>query len=307
MGIGMGIDETSLNGDLYTILINKAARGGKGTIVAMIKGTRTSDIIRVLDRLPATTRDMVTEVSMDFSDSMAAAVKAVFPNAEIIIDCFHIIKRCVEGVEELRLKCKREAIKERRKAETAHKKKLEARVAARRKYREKHPKKYKGRKRGRKPQRSNARFIPQTLANGDTKIELLTRSRGLLATSGDKWSDPQKERAALLFAEYPKLKEAHGLLCSLRTIFSNHSLNKEEAKEKLQAWYGKIAKCTMKELKAVRETIKSREDEVLNYFHKFTTNANSESFNSKIKGFLAQLHGVSDMSFFMYRLSCIWG
>lgn len=98
MGISMGIDETSLNGELYTIIINKSRKGKKGTLVAMIKGTKTCDIIRVLSRLPEDIRDMVIEVSMDFSESMAAAVRTVFSNAEIVIDCFHVIKRCVEGV-----------------------------------------------------------------------------------------------------------------------------------------------------------------------------------------------------------------
>lgn len=197
------------------------------------------------------------------------------------------------------MKSKREAQKERHREESEHKKKLAARSAARREYREKHPQKYKGRKRGRKPQRLNAGYVPSTLANGDTKVELLTRSRGLMAKSADKWSHSQKERASLLFSECPKVKEAHGLLCSLRSIFASDELNKETAREKLHIWYGKISECSLREMKAVRDTIKSREEEVLNYFHKFSTNASSESFNANIKGFLAQLHGVSDMPFFM--------
>ncbi|MRX78995.1 DDE transposase, partial [Pedobacter petrophilus] len=36
----LGIDETALsNGELYTIVTNKEARGRKGAIVAMIRGT----------------------------------------------------------------------------------------------------------------------------------------------------------------------------------------------------------------------------------------------------------------------------
>lgn len=307
IGISLSIDETSMNGEMYTIILNKAANGGKGSVVAVVKGTKSCDIIKVVSEIPEEQRAMVTEVSMDFSDSMASAVRSLFPNAEIVIDCFHVIKRCVEGVEEVRLKSKREAQAERRKQEAAHKKRLTALSASRKRYRLKHPKKYKGKKRGRKPQRLGTKFVPAVFSNGDTKVELLTRSRGLLMKSGDKWSVCQKERASILFEECPKIKEAHGLLCSLRAIFNNHELSKEEATSSLHAWYQKVADCPLRELKAVRDTIKSREDEVLNYFHKFTTNANAESFNSKIKAFLAQLHGVTDMQFFMYRLSCIFG
>ena len=39
MGTHLGIDETALSNDeLYTIVTNKAAKGGKGALVAMVKG-----------------------------------------------------------------------------------------------------------------------------------------------------------------------------------------------------------------------------------------------------------------------------
>ena len=115
IGISMSIDETSLNGELYTILTNKAGHGKAGTI----KGTRVSDLVRVLNKLPEEKRMMVCEISMDFSDSMRAAVKDAFLGAEIVVDCFHVVKRCGDAVEELRLKCKREAVKERKKEESS--------------------------------------------------------------------------------------------------------------------------------------------------------------------------------------------
>lgn len=307
IGISMSIDETSLNGELYTILTNKEGHGKKGTIVAMIKGTRVPDIIRILLMLPEEQRLAVSEVSMDFSESMAASVRKAFPNAAIVVDCFHVVKRCGEAVEELRLRSKREAIKERKKEEAEHKKMLARRVAMRKAYRKKHPKKYRGKKRGRKPARLNARYTPEILSNGDTKVELLTRSRGLLLTSAEKWSSSQKERARLLFEHYPKIKEAYGLVNSLRAVFRNHDIGKDEARKKLYEWYQKVTDCTLREIKSARDTIKAREDEVLNYFFKWNTNASAESFNSKIKNFRAQLRGVVDMPFFMYRLSVIFG
>ena len=42
IGENLSIDETSLSqGELYTIVTNKAARGQKGAIVAMVKGTES--------------------------------------------------------------------------------------------------------------------------------------------------------------------------------------------------------------------------------------------------------------------------
>ena len=42
-------NETSIsNGELYTIVTNKAAKDGRGSLVAMIEGTKTSDISAIL-------------------------------------------------------------------------------------------------------------------------------------------------------------------------------------------------------------------------------------------------------------------
>ena len=155
--------------------------------------------------------------------------------------------------------------------------------------------------------RANAKYVPTTLSNGDTPIDLLRKCRNTLLQSGEKWTDSQKERANVLFEKYPKIKEAHSLLCSFRAIFKNKNLTPSTAKVKLHEWYDKVAASTLREMKAARDTIKLKEDDVLNYFVEFSTNASAESFNSKVKNFRAQLHGVIDAKFFMYRLCCIWG
>lgn len=306
-GLRMSIDETSISDDLFTILSNKEGHGKQGSIAAMVRGTKASDVIKILMQIPEARRLAVTEVTMDFSESMAAIVRTVFPNATIVIDCFHIIKRCGESVDEIRLKCKRQAVREQKKAKADFKKKLGLRAKARKAYRKKHPKTYKGKKRGRKPTRLNERYMPEVLDNGDTRIELLTRSRFLLMKSRDKWSESQKKRGELLFKLYPKIEEAYNLINSLRCVFRNKKLDKERAIKKLYGWYQKVSDSTLREVKSARDTIKSREDEVLNYFLNFATNASAESLNAKIKGFRSQLHGVSDLSFFMYRLWCIFG
>jgi len=41
---------------------------------------------------------------------------------------------------------------------------------------------------------------------------------------------------------------------------------------------------------------------ILNFFDNRNTNANAESFNSKIKLFRANQRGVVDVKFFMFRL-----
>ena len=59
------LNETSLSiGKLYTILINKNAQGKKGAIVAMVKGTKASNVIHILGKIPLEKRNMVAEVSL---------------------------------------------------------------------------------------------------------------------------------------------------------------------------------------------------------------------------------------------------
>ena len=226
MGERLSIDETLLHEDLRTFVSNKDGHGKHGTLVASVSGTKASDVINILMKIPEEKRLAVKEVTMDFSDSMYTIATKAFPNAEIVVDCFHIIKRCTDAIEEIRLKEKREAIKEQNKQKAEHKKKLEKRAKRRKYYRKNHPKNYKGKKRGRKPMRLNQRFKPVELSNGDTHVELLTRSRYLLMQNGGEWGDKQRERAKLLFKMHPRIQEAYGHVCSLRAIFRNKDLTK---------------------------------------------------------------------------------
>ncbi len=50
---------------------------------------------------------------MDFSDCMFGIAITCFPNAEIGIDCFHIMQLAGKGVDEMRMKLKRAARTER--------------------------------------------------------------------------------------------------------------------------------------------------------------------------------------------------
>lgn len=243
---------------------------------------------------------------MDLSNSMGSIAKSAFPNAVIIRDCFHVIQRCGEGIEEIRLRLKREAVKEQKKEKAEFRKKLERLAKQRKAYRKRH-KRPKGKKRGRKPMRLSTRFVPSTLDNEETKVESLTRCKKQMLKSRDKWTNAQEERAKLLFDMYPKLNEAYSIVNSLRCIFKNKSLTKETAKERLHKWYGKVTEATLREIKSVRDTIKAYEDEILNYFMSRATNASAESLNSKLKAFRSQLRGVRDIPFFFYRVSLIFG
>ena len=146
--------------------------------------------------------------------------------------------------------------------------------------------------------------LPETY---DTRVELFTRVKRILPQSGENWSESQKVRANMVFEFAPKLKEAYSLVCKLRAIFRNKKLTKETAKDKLHAWYKEVSANRLPEMTSAMKALKSKENEVLNYFVNRSTNAAAESLNSKMKGFRSELRGVRDLPFFLYRCTMIFG
>ena len=141
--------------------------------------------------------------------------------------------------------------------------------------------------------------------NGDTRKELLIRSRYLLFKSADKWTDRQKQRAAILFEEYPDIKTAYGLCHSLRMIFSKNTI-KDAARLSMARWYNKVEEAGLHSFNVIAATFYEHYDEILNFYNNRSSNALAESFNAKIKLFRANLRGVADKKFFLFRMSKLY-
>lgn len=171
IGKRCSIDETQLCEEVYTLLSNKDGHGRKGSIIAIVKGTKADVVSQIIKKIPAEVLAKVEEITMDFSDSMYSIAKQCFPKATIVIDCFHIVKRLCEGLEAMRLKFKRLAVTENKKAVAAFAQDEDRKAKKRAYYRKKHPKKP-NEKRGRKRIRKQ-KYKPKELPNGDTKVELL--------------------------------------------------------------------------------------------------------------------------------------
>lgn len=125
VGENMSIDEMAPSrGDMFTMLSNKKGHGRKGTVAATVSGTDSKGISSVLCRIPLEKRLSVKEVTMDFSDSMFSAVTTSFPNADITIDCFHIVQMGTNALDEIRTKHKRKAMSEDAARREKHKKRL---------------------------------------------------------------------------------------------------------------------------------------------------------------------------------------
>ena len=275
IGKHLTIDETSLsNGELYTIVTNKAAKGRKGTIVAMIKGTQTEQIVEVLDKIPEGLRKKVEEVSLDMAANMVSAVRRSFPYAHLVTDRFHVQKLAHDAVQEIRIKYRWEALDQENK-QTAQAKE------------------------------QKTTYVPEVLPNGDTLKQLLVRSRYLLFKHHSKWTESQKQRAGLLFSRYPELKKAYDLTVRLGDIF-RICKSKEHAFKKLALWYNEVEDAAIDSFRTVSRSIQTHYISILNFFINRSTNAAAESFNAKVKAFRTTSRGVRDIPFFLFRLDNIY-
>lgn len=275
IGAYLSLDETSLSqGELYTVLTNKDAKGKKGALVAIMQGTVSETIISILHKIPIAVRNQVKEITIDLAPSMELIAKRSFPNATIVSDRFHVQKLASDAVQEVRIKYRWEAINQENEERSLAK-------------------------------QMNKKFIPYVLENGDTEKQLLARSRYLLFKSQDKWTPTQRLRAELLFKYYPKIEQAYKLSRKLSVIYNLKTI-KEVAYKKLALWYVEVEHAEFKSFNVIAQTIKNHYIHILNYFNNRSTNASAESFNAKIKALRRQFRGVRNIEFFLFRLAKVY-
>ena len=275
IGPRLAIDETTMsNGELRTIVTNRDRHGRDCCLVAIVRGVKSEDVIKALGHIPEELLGSVEEVTLDLSDSMRKIVHTCFPKAMRVIDRFHIQKLACDAVQEMRIKHRWDAIQEAN--EEMENAKLEGRE-----------------------------YVAFRYENGDTRKELLARSRYLLFKSGEKWTPSQRLRAEILFREYPDLETAYGLSHSLRMIFSKNTV-KDAARLSMARWYDKVEEAGFHSFNVIAATFYEHYDDILNFYVNRSSNAAAESFNAKVKAFRASLRGIADEKFFLFRLAKIY-
>ena len=231
-------------------------------------------MIKQVNKIAESKRRKVEEITLDMASSMKQIAKMCFPLATQVTDRFHVQQLATEAVQEIRIKYRWKAIDEENEAIQ-------------------------------KAKQQGKQYISPTFTNGDTAKQLLARSRYLLFKSADNWTTNQKERAKILFKEYPKIEQAYKLSNQLRIIY-NSSLEEAVAITKLAKWYDQVEQSGFKSFTTIMNTISVNYQSILNYFENRSTNASAESFNAKIKAFRAQFRGVRNVEFFLFRLTNIY-
>ena len=208
-------------------------------------------------------RRRVKEVTCDLSPSMMLIAAEVFYNAHVVNGRFHVQRVYNEAVDEIRIDIRRQLIAE--------------------------------------DNNRDESVQPTTYSNGETMRQILARSKHTLMMAQNKWTDIQRHRANILFRHYPILKDAYRLAMELRRIF-NLKISPTKAMGKMNKWHEKVMGLANGNFRSVIKTLKNHAPTILNYFRRRATNASAEAFNSKVKIFRAQMRGVRDRDFFIFRL-----
>ena len=275
IGAYVCIDEVALSrGELYTILTNKAAHGGKGSIIAIIKGTDVCTVSSVLLRLSRRRRYQVRGITLNMAPNMEQIARNCFPAAKRVTDRFHVQKQAYEAVQQMRVKARWEALDE-ESTQIAYAKAC-GRI-----------------------------YHAPVFSNGDTRKQLLARSTYLLYRKESLWTQSQRERADILFKEYPEIKKGYYLAMRLGLIYHQCKF-KDVALTRLARWYDEVDKSGFLAFGRVARSIQTHYLNIINFFERRANNASSESFNAKLKAFRTQFRGVKDKAFFLYRLKMLY-
>lgn len=120
---------------------------------------------------------------------MKTICKKCFPRAIQVTDRFHVQKLALEALQDIRIKHRWDAI------DLENQQIKQARA-------------------------KNKTWEPKQYSNGDTRKQLLARSRYLLYKAPSNWTDNQCHRSKILFNQYPDIKIAFDLVQGLRNIFN---------------------------------------------------------------------------------------
>jgi hypothetical protein len=265
-GEEMSIDEKMIDEEFYTVMTNRQT----GKIALLAETIHGDELTGLMNKIPAA-KEKVKEITLDMSPSYEKFCRENFPNAIQITDKFHVVKHTVEAVQSLRIRLKQQ-----------EQNALPTSAKERRK-------------------KENETRLP----NGETRVEMLTRSRYLLYKMKDKWTPHQQQRAALLFETFPVLKTAYELTQQLRSWLDKTNVGKPlpQMEAQLIQWYNKADQSKIPEIDNLSRLISVHEEKIMNYFLKGKTNAKAEKMNSKMQQFITANYGIRDKDFFLYRLA----
>ncbi|GHT38009.1 hypothetical protein FACS189435_4200 [Bacteroidia bacterium] len=204
-------------------------------------------------------------ISCGMGPTCPKACRDKFPQAQTVVDKFHVVQYVYDAVAEVRLRMRKELAEQLSKGK--HKTGKDKEILS--------------------------------------DIEMLRRSRHLLSQSVGKWSEAGKELASRIFQKHGELKTACHLSQDFkrRHDIGNAAQHRIYIEEDMLNWHDKVKTAKVKEFKQMVKMIGKHETEIVNFFDSGHTNAKAERLNGKIQRFVSNNYGMEDKDFALYRIA----
>ncbi len=269
LGVHMAVDEKHLNGELYTVLSNRDT----GKIALMAATIKIKYLVQIANNFSLEQRMYVRSLSRDMAHHYDWFGRQVFMNAYHVVDKFHVIKNILEQLQSSRIYYRQLELKKRREAHV-----------------------------------NKEKYQEQIFENGDSTLQLLARSRGLLFLFPSQWSEQQKTRANILFKNFPQIKKIYNEVIRLRRWYkppkgkTTYQKTRVKKKLKLRDMIKNLAKSNIEELMNIAHTLKHNLPHILYYFFAKETNAKTEALNQNLQRFINTNYGTKNAKFFLFRV-----
>ena len=242
----IGIDETSYKkGYKYmTVIVDH----DRCRVIWAAKGHGKAQLDAFFSLLTDEQKASIEVVTADGAGWIADAVKQHCPNAEQVMDPFHVVSWGTDALDELRRQVWRDA----RKSEQANP----------------IPK----RKRGR-PKKGEE--VPPL------KSATIKGARYPLLKNPENLSRPQTELLEAIARSDPRLYRGYLLKESLRDVFK--ATDGEEAEARLKSWLSHACRCRIPEFVELSKKVRKRKDDIVRAVALRISNARIEAINNKIK------------------------
>jgi transposase len=261
-GSHMTIDEKQIGKKMYTIMTNTQS----GKIAFLAQTMKPEELKQAAENYIAEKLSEVKSVSCDMSPSYKKFCKDIFPNTQLVIDKFHVVKHLMDALQHVRKQIKNQCINN---------------------------------------AKTDVKQTNSEQEKIWSDIELLERSRYILFKMQLDWEKDDEEVMTQLFNHFPILQKAYELTQKLRIWYNNKNIGKHIniLEKELYNWCDEVNQAKIPAFRAVRKMIEKNQDDILNYFKEGQTNAKAENMNGKIQRFLANNFGIKDRDFFLYRVA----
>lgn len=256
----MSIDEKQIGKKMYTIMTN--AKTGK--IAFLAQTMKPEELKQAIENYLSEQAKDVKSVSCDMSPSYKKFCKEVFPNTQLVIDKFHVIKHLMDALQQVRKQLKTQCLNsEKTSTPNTESEKAWTNIEL--------------------LERSRYPLCKMQADWEEDEKEIMTYLFHHY---------PVLKTAYNLTQQLRNWYNGRNIGKHINTL-----------ERELYNWCDKVNETKIAAFKGVRKMIEKHQDDIINYFKEGQTNAKAENMNGKIQRFLANNFGIKDRDFFLYRIA----